>query len=781
MPLLQDFRETLLRLSAGGWQPLFEALGLDPGSDTLEADLLRQMDGGSDLRRLSGFEELDARATRLIEPGRPAGSVLFHAIASPAVRTAPDGTLFTDFPTAADLELAENVVFGLVPPSLNDIEAKFSGLNLAIGVFAREYRQKSGTVHAAHADMIYSRTGISRVGTAEAHWDGQRRAYSPLEPGDDIHAFRVLPCRYGVYLAVQAQGNADDFGPYKMDRTLEAEAKFNTAPQSLTRDSEHDFWVPVHKLFSGPECLKGLSLDVTVKERHVNEKLRRIHLANMGQPSTFHSGFGLPEIDQPPFVIDTGLAAFLAPAVHGQGTLCAVPRDHLIEPASLDGVPLATNVPASRTLAGSFNIPAERIFSPLNGVLAHRAPEWMHVRRQVRNDGNERDLNEFENVVSVVDSGRVGNASPYRARHYFDFTGDGWVSAEVSGLNGQIPRRVPAYSILSAPDFYPYVNQSDVLDWSMNSVRGTIRQQLWNRPPLSLCDQRVAPNLALRRYRAPFVPEDKTVSAMVGLKGSARDLMETGSSEKIDRTTFLPDGAAGIYAPGWDTSLDFDDGDEAWFLASHGLGSPFPEDAKLCAALSAFWPAVAPDTSRSSRQPIVAPMTDREIGLEDAPAWDGYPGPRVVAIAGEDHIQEDDFAHIDYITSALAGRFTMSETMTVDQKTYQARILATHRMFNVLQSEFGSKNFRMLSFSAASAADPDFQAATGAGAGLSLPAHAYVMASTDRERPLSQDPDNPDRWLRHSRISARIRVFVDDNGSVVWRLNNAPWQIQQVS
>ena len=27
-------------------------------------------------------------------------------------------------------------------------------------------------------------------------------------------------------------------------------------------------------------------------------------------------------------------------------------------------------------------------------------------------------------------------------------------------------------------------------------------------------------------------------------------------------------------------------------LAAYGLGSPFPEDSKLCAALSSFWPAV---------------------------------------------------------------------------------------------------------------------------------------------------------------------------------------------
>ena len=776
MALLQEFRELLQRLAAGGWQPLFERLGLDPGSASLKADLLRDVDDIAGIRTLAGFEELCGRARRLIEPGKPAESVLFHAIASPAVRVAPDGADLTAFPTAADLDLAENIVFGLQPPSLPDIVARFPGQNLAVGVFAREYRQKAGTVHAGHADMVFARTGITRVGTLPPHWDGRRRAYSPLEPGDDIHAFRVLPCLYGVYLAVQAKGDAGDFGPYKMDRTFEAAAKFGAAPQSLTRDAQHDFWVPVHKLFSGTESLKGVTLDIALGEKHINEKLRRIHLANMGRPSTFDSGFSLPEIDRPPFVIESGLAGFLDPATHGQGALSAAPRDRLIEPASIDGEPLATSVPPSRTLNASFTIEAVEVISPINRTGAHRAPEWMHVRRQVRADGTERDLNEIERVEETVESGKVGNAFPYRARHYFDFTGDGWISAEVAGLGGQVPRRLPAYSIVSAPDFYPYVSQSGLLDWSMNSVRENIRRRLWGRPPLALCDQRVAPNLALRRYAAPFVPEDKTVSAMVGLKGSAHHQEQSQSSESVNRTTFLPDGAAGFYAPGWDTSIDFDDGDEAFFLAAHGLGSPFPEDTKLCAAISAFWPAAAPDTSRSSPWRIVAPMTDREIGLEGAPPWDGIVGPRVVRINDEDHIEDDDFTHVDYIKSALDGLFTMAETMRVDQNTYQARIMATHRMFAALRSAFGPGDFRMLSFTPADAADPDFQTVNAGVATLTQPAHAFLMVDTDRTRPLVRDPGDATRWLRQDRISARIRVFVGDNGMVAWRRDEEAWQ-----
>ena len=43
------------------------------------------------------------------------------------------------------------------------------------------------------------------------------------------------------------------------------------------------FWVPLHKLFSGPECLQGLDLDVTLSTSHSNEKLRRFHPAEHGR------------------------------------------------------------------------------------------------------------------------------------------------------------------------------------------------------------------------------------------------------------------------------------------------------------------------------------------------------------------------------------------------------------------------------------------------------------------------------------------------------------------
>src|SRR3712207_7701916 len=53
----------------------------------------------------------------------------------------------------------------------------------------------------------------------------------------------------------------------------------------------------------------------------------------------------------------------------------------------------------------------------------------------------------------------------------------------------------------------------------------------------------------------------------------------------VRRHLHLTDGMAGLFDPGWDLSQDRT-ADNRFFLANHGLGTPFIEDAKLCAARS---------------------------------------------------------------------------------------------------------------------------------------------------------------------------------------------------
>ena len=780
---MEKLQRTLQRLGNGGWGPIFDRLNIDPNSTTLRDDLLAPVNlSPFELALIPGFGDIAPTARRAIEPGDPARSILFHALASAGMTTTPDGTALTTFPTPADLDEAENVVFGILPPTLDSILANLgNNAIVAAVVFARDYRQASKTVHGRHADMVFSRTGIVRVGNLAPTWDGRVRAYSPREEADDPFDFRAMPCRYGVYLAVQMEGDAGSFGPFKFNRGFELGRQAVEAP-----DSDLDFWVPVHKLFSGMSCLLGKTLDVSLEPHHVNEKIRRIHNENMGVPvfGGFDSGFKPPTTNTAPFIQSSDLAAFLPEGDHGAGTLAPTIRSRFIEPTVVNGTWVGTRVPSrpGNGLAPSFNIPASG--------RAHPAPEWMHVRTQLRSNGSDDNLNTKRDVAQIVRDARVGNTDNYVAAHYSDFTGDGWIDARILGLSGELSRMVPAYSVISAPDFYPFVDQSALVDWWRNQVPTIFRNNIWAVPPLTLADQRTAANINLRDFGADIRAENKTPTAIVGLRGSAQTSNALGAAIEMPRVSSLPDAGAGIFAPGWDVSTDvsFDANvaDDVLHLAAYGLGSPFPEDAKLCAALSAFWPGVAPDTARSAGRRIVAPMTDREVGLETAPAWDGVPGPRRVTIGTEDFVETDNFDHVDYVTSALAGRFTMAETMKVSQEDYQTRVLFTARMYRFIGDLFDigrdltpvHNAFRMLSFIHGRANDALIANAESVlGFQFDDKACRYEMALISTTNPIVQDASNPARWLRREKILGTLHVIVGAQNRLVFRINNGEWLV----
>ena len=109
----------------------------------------------------------------------------------------------------------------------------------------------------------------------------------------------------------------------------------------------------------------------------------------------------------------------------------------------------------------------------------------------------------------------------YEALHYVDYTGDGWVAVACPELALDLPRRLPAYSLVATPDFFPAVKQSDLTEWTDESVPPDLRETIWpgvpGRPE-ALSDQRLAANLALNE--AGFDPGDGTMTAIVGPHGS---------------------------------------------------------------------------------------------------------------------------------------------------------------------------------------------------------------------------------------------------------------------
>lgn len=159
---------------------------------------------------------------------------------------------------------------------------------------------------------------------------------------------------------------------------------------------------------------------------------------------------------------------------------------------------------------------------------------------------------------------------------------------------------------------------------------------------------------------------------------------------KIRETTrhvYLPDAASGIFAPGWDIGLDASSNPQ--HLAAYTLGSPFPEDSKLCAALSSYWPAVAPDAGRSFWRgskvvyPSVSPLTDDEIGSTGDSAWDGSIGPKIVNDVNN-LVEYQKLDYVDYVDNGLENKFSLSKTINVDLSMYKQRISAISQIYYAL-------------------------------------------------------------------------------------------------
>lgn len=721
MPIIDDVWTDLRTLATAGWAQTFTTLGLDLGA----ADPTTALGTWVDVDRTRvGFEDFAANRARFIEPGDPARSLLLHTLASP--RVAPAGV--TAWPTVAQLDRVENLVFAAASRSLAGVrnaaadklglpEAAADDLELAVVTFASEYRSAGQTPHGRAADLCLARTGVARVGTHDPDWDGEMRAYRPHGGKDGADVIRAVPARYGAWLAVRATGDARRFGPL---------APANLVEQPERPDSDYRFWVPIHKLFDGTECLTGLDLAVAFEARHVNEKLTRL----FAQLALVDGRLPPEGIGAPPYTVVDGLAT----TGRSGATLEVRPTPGpMVKAAESNGAPLTFKAPA---MGGTFSS-AFRPSLTLGGGDGYRSfPEYAHVRTTVEN-GELVDLeskpalkNDLETFLDNTSRG------DYPAVAYHDPSGDGWVRATVqqggtalSDDGGELPR-VAAFSILAAPDFYPGVNQRSLVAWWRRTVQADPAtlpawqaglfaspgwQRLWRAPPDDLSGLRIAGNTSLGD--TPFSRDDQTVTAIVSVPRDVAKLPRPAPTREPNRQSTLPDAAAGFFAPGWDVSRDRDlpaSGTPSYFLAGHGLGTPFPEDAKLCAALSTFWPAAAPDTTRTFvdvdrmgpagphvvpslvgaeslevefSRGTVCPMTDDELGVGDgAAAWDGVVGPHVAAgNAHELQLSYPVFSRADYTVAAREGRMSIATTAKVGLEEYQRRMLAMGRCYRALE------------------------------------------------------------------------------------------------
>ncbi|MEP3477835.1 MAG: hypothetical protein ABJZ55_01185, partial [Fuerstiella sp.] len=419
-------------------------------------------------------------------------------------------------------------------------------------------------------------------------------------------------------------------------------------------------------------------------------------------------------------------------------------------------------------------------------------PEYAHVRFEVK-DGNVNYLGNKPDAESFATD------ETYRALNISDSTADGWVKAAITGLDELT--KIPAYSLVACPDFFPGVDQREVYEWWEQTQAPANRASLpdwlkelieagffdfWRREPIPLSDISFAPNVKLAD--SGFGDKDITVAAVVS---PLQQIATTGALPKTPRSlrhSGLPDSAAGAFAPGWDVSADLVDGSSSdTHFASYGLGSPFPEDAKLCAALSTFWPAAAPDTARTYfevdfARGTVCPLTDEENGAASGSvSWDGLRGPRVISEDGTSTtVRYPNYPLADYTLNALEGRLSISETRKIGFDEYIHRILSTLRMYRILSS-IGDKNtLHILSFGEVESSDSTLlEAQAETGRTLSGPILRYDVFDESDSAAISAPPGQTEDFtvsrlftLLIGKNDFSLAVVRIGDGSV----SRGPWQ-----
>ncbi|WP_235431583.1 hypothetical protein [Paenibacillus sp. VT-400] len=687
--LTKQVEQICKRLAPHGWRDLLLIHGVDITAPDLQGELSKELKID---RTIKGFEDFSIEGNRGIEPGYPARSLLYHALASPNVNLGLNGLPLSVFPTLAELDVVENYVYGIKPPCLSELHQRAGG-DLAIVVFSTEYRPSPETVHRKHADVCFSRTGVARVGTKEPLYNPETRGFLPFFEGDDF-AFRVLPARYSAYLAVQKKGDSGNFGPMSIAEVAE-------------EDKDRMFWVPIHKIFTGSECLKDdkgnpLKLTLELKATLVNEKIRRIHQVlndkeYVGE-RTYDTGWKEPDIHEPPFYFTEGIAAWsgnpdfgphvLVPDVHpaliekaeynNKLLTFIVPESSDLEEGTISGLDIR---PFSSSLQFRFYKEQQSLEETKNVIFGRPVPEYVHVRHELLDNGSPQNLNNMT-VEEMIKKVRRGG---YQAIHYKDYTGDGWIEAvcpEITDI-----QYYPAYSMVTAPDFFPNCDQRELMEWYEKEVNETIKIYVWENKddlPYTLSDIRYPVNIKLTNEGSSvFSLNDDTTTAIVSTLYEQIPDETTLRVPFTTRHSYLPDAASGVFAPGWDVSYDLSkEGQE--FIAGYGLGSPFPEDAKLCAALSTFWPAVAPDAARTfeTTYPTVCPLTDEELGIVEGLPWDGVPGPILDQTKGE--VEYNRLSHADYVENALNNKFTLSLTGKIDVTEYKQRLLTMAYVYKAL-------------------------------------------------------------------------------------------------
>ena len=693
----QDFNALMQWLGSNGWSKyLQDSLGVNLSltGDALRAELVKDLDA-TRLKNLmanaaSGFD--DFAGMNMIKPGFPAFSLLYHALASPRVRPAN----VTAYPELEQLDALENYIYALAEwDHLKSIYQVGSNDDLVMAVFAYEYRPAFKTPHHEHADMVFSRTGVARVGQHDMHFDRMNRCFTnqPKE-GLPVQHSAVVPARYGLFIAKRVK-------PDQID--LMTTGIFKPGDKFDDRnDQQRTFLQPIRKVFNN-DALFG-DAKINFSEMHRSEKLAKL---------VEHTDLKFYKDIKPTIRTSSHLIVQDNKARNVNSSFLVISKpEPLIRLAKENGQPMYFLVPAM--IPGEDGYSRNRYFTSYNTqevqdveLLVPTENGYQHIPNQyneprtqplflnITHELDSLDSDGYREVLKDAEFENRLDKGMFHAPLFEDSICEGSVSAQISfpnsgALQGLYAEALPGFSIVTAPDFFPQVDNFDLMTYDVAPGTSVNISNFYEGGLASLATARLTPN---PEWIAPHPRSDnQTYTAVLSHKSKAGAPAAQTARFK-DPTLpkgymvsgFLPDVASSVFAPGWDITYSADKpGSTDVYLSTEGLGSPFVEDMKLCAAANGMWPASSPDAARTyqgaldpwSRNPTAIPLLDDELGFhKNSPAgkmmnkesfgWDGVQGPFLEKMDRKWKINFADMGRADVVQNVLDGNVDMSKLRTL--------------------------------------------------------------------------------------------------------------------
>jgi hypothetical protein len=655
-------------LNRSGWlNHLSTITGIDLSSvKDFSQDIFYKRFTADILNRIKSYSEYkDFGGRQFIEPGYPALSLVFHMVANPRVKPMVEQQV--NYPTKEHIDTLEDYVY-----AIKETKHPLPDESYVLAILAYEYRTREKTPHRKYADFVYSRTGISRVGDCDWYYNNIERCFSN-KPITNVKKIAAVPAKYGLFICRKTRIN-------QLEQP-EVYIKDGLEKKDITNGRE--ILIPIRKIFRNDLLINNNI--IIYEEHHLTEKLSKLVNTRLITPNE-----KVP-LDGAPFIRTSRLKSSskvesdeLITMV--QTTSCAwigSTRAPLIQPAQYKGSELSFNL--DKGILGSEYYGAWNTLDKTEDI------------EVISPDGKSRTENKYNYPRRIPLYLYIKALNEKRIPFYQDNICEGIITVDTKAwMNTEFIKLpvYPAFSIITAPDFFPQVDNQDLKAYDVVPYGNSTESNFYEGGPGSLSALRIRPNPIIISGGAIQLNETATtvISAPydgLSLKNEAQQAYEPSKVKDYFFSSHLPDMCSSVFAPGWDITYSEDDESQR-FLSTAGLGAPFLEDMKLCAAANGMWPASSPDAARTyqgsltrytRRNPTSIPLLDDELGYHkkspygiannETYGWDGEQGPYLWKSNGQVYINSTSVREADYIKNVLDPNIGLDMSVLRELKSHE--------------------------------------------------------------------------------------------------------------